>query len=462
MPAKIFLVWLLASCVTLSGKSGQEVGYLDLTTAVVGQRTHEPTTGSGSGMGIGSSVRTRPEILQPLRISIVSLGSTKYKVDDDVVYEIKVENTGHEHLMIPWDPKQSHIEPEGTPTEYSYRIASIALRLSHAGKRFESLGSNLLFGRTGVPGSFMKIAPGEWVRVRAKARLSPPQSSQLDDTQESECSVSARVVWTIRNAHVSRRADGYHEDVTTEGPENISVNAENFELVTPGQSNCPLSEKIVPAQDISGLPLVDALLLFAQREHIPMGIEYIDEQALTATVSVHAKETTLAGVLALVLPRSSGYVWSERYGVIDITHVGAPIGRANLLDHVIPTFDIPRSSLDEFSFELEMALKHDLNPEAGGFGGVYISMAPAVFVGPFHLREASVREILSRAARQEGPAAWVVTVPSEGLSQASSHSLWKMLPYTQPATRYSSLLLQALGQVGHAQDGDTQRHPDVP
>jgi len=234
------------------------------------------------------------------------------------------------------------------------------------------------------------------------------------------------------------------------------------ELSDVGLQMGPLSEKIVPAQDISGLPLVDALLLFAQREHIPMGIEFVDEKALTTNVSVHTKDTTVADLLSLVLPRSSGYVWSERYGVIDITHVGAPIGRANLLDHVIPTFDMPRSSLDEFSFELEMALKHDLNPEAGGFGGDYISIGPPVFVGPFHLREASVREILSRAARQERPAAWVVTVPPEGLGQASSHSLWKMLPYTQPATRYSPLLLQALGQVGHAQDGDTQRHPDVP
>jgi hypothetical protein len=239
MSAKIFLVWLLASCVPLSGKSGQELGYLDLTTAVVGQRIHEPTTGSGSGMGSGAgdSIRTRPEILQPLRISIVFLGSTKYKVDDDVVYEIKLENTGHEQLMIPWDPNLSHIEPEGTATEYSYRIASIALRLSHAGEPFEPLAPNLLFGTTGVPSSFIKIAPGEWVRVRAKARLSTPQSPQPDDSQESERSVSARVVWTISNAHVSRNPDGYHEDVTTEGPESISVNAETFELVSPAQSN---------------------------------------------------------------------------------------------------------------------------------------------------------------------------------------------------------------------------------
>lgn len=116
MPAKIFLVWLLASCITLSGKSGQEVGYLDLTTAVVGQRIHQPTTGSGSGMGSGSGdfIGTRPEILQPIRISIVSLGSTKYKVNDEVVYEIKVENTGHEQILIPWDPNLSHIEPEGS------------------------------------------------------------------------------------------------------------------------------------------------------------------------------------------------------------------------------------------------------------------------------------------------------------------------------------------------------------
>src|SRR5271170_672312 len=53
----------------------------------------------------------------------------------------------------------------------------------------------------------------------------------------------------------------------------------------------PLSARAVGPQDIVGVPLVDALLEFAQREHIPMGIEYIDEQALAASVSVHAKET---------------------------------------------------------------------------------------------------------------------------------------------------------------------------
>ena len=38
---------------------------------------------------------------------------TRNKVDDYVVYEIKVENTGHEQLMIPWDPNPSHMEPKG-------------------------------------------------------------------------------------------------------------------------------------------------------------------------------------------------------------------------------------------------------------------------------------------------------------------------------------------------------------
>ena len=75
-------------------------------------------------------------------------------------------------------------------------------------------------------------------------------------------------------------------------------------------------------------------------------------------------------------------------------------------------------------------------------------MGAPMFVGPFHLREATWGEILSRAARQERPAAWVATVPPEGLSQASSHSLWKMLPSTQPATRYWLVLLQVLPAGG--------------
>jgi hypothetical protein len=237
--AKIFLVWLLASCVTPSGKSGHEVGYLDLTAAVVGQRTHEPTTGSGSGMGsgFGDSIQKRSEILQPLRISVVSLGSAKYKLADDVVYEIKIENIGHERLEIPWDPNLAHVEPGATATEYSYRIASIALWLSDADKPFETLEPNLLYGTTEISSSFVKIAPGEWVRIRAKAPLSPPQSPLPDGTQPTERTILVRAVWTISNAHVSRRADGYHEDVTTEGSANMSVNTKSFEIVSPAQSN---------------------------------------------------------------------------------------------------------------------------------------------------------------------------------------------------------------------------------
>lgn len=85
-----------------------------------------------------------------------------------------------------------------------------------------------------------------------------------------------------------------------------------------------------------------------------------------------------------------------------------------------------------------MALKRDLNPQAGGFGGDYILTSPPMLVGLLHLRETTVREILSRAASPEQPAAWVVTVPPGALSRATAHSLWKMLPYTDPATRYSS------------------------
>ena len=114
MTAKTFLLCLIASSAMFLRASDQEVGYLDITRAVVAQRIHEPTTGSGSGMGIGSSVRPK---IPPLRISIASLGSSKYKLGDDVFYEIKVGNRGHENLVIPWDPNLAHVEPDAMATE---------------------------------------------------------------------------------------------------------------------------------------------------------------------------------------------------------------------------------------------------------------------------------------------------------------------------------------------------------
>lgn len=203
----------------------------------------------------------------------------------------------------------------------------------------------------------------------------------------------------------------------------------------------PLSAKLIGPENIAGAPMVDALLDLAQREHVPMGIEYLGHRALTAPISVRIPAGPLGRALSLILSRAPGYTWSERYGAIIISHDPLPAGTAALLGTTLATFDAPpETSLDNVAGGLEMRVYFALHPKARGSGGSYIgSPHPVVLGRALQLRDATVREILSRAVGS-GHAAWVILVAPRTLNEMPNSVPWRFLPYTNPPTRYSELL----------------------
>jgi hypothetical protein len=203
----------------------------------------------------------------------------------------------------------------------------------------------------------------------------------------------------------------------------------------------PLSAKLIGPETIAGAPLVDALLDLGQREHVPMGIEYLGHRALTSPISVRIPAGPLGRALSLILSRAPGYTWSERYGAIVISHDPLPAGTAALLAAVISAFaGLPKDTLDDVAGGLEMRVYFALHPKARGWGGSYIgSPHPVVLGRALHLRDATVREILSRAVSGRN-AAWVVLVAPRTVAAIPNSTLWRFLPYTNPPTRYSELL----------------------
>jgi hypothetical protein len=158
--------------------------------------------------------------------------------------------------------------------------------------------------------------------------------------------------------------------------------------------------------------MIDALLQLGQEQRIPIGIEYVDAAAFRSRITLHEQDMTV-GRLLDTITHPLGYSWFVDGDVVIVTHSGAPQGSKNLLDSRIPEFPIAREvTLQAASFQLLGKLYFALHPHATGIVGDYPSGNPQFRVGPWTMRNATVRQILNRIVSQHKNGAWVVQQPA--------------------------------------------------
>src|SRR5579883_356149 len=73
------------------------------------------------------------------------------------------------------------------------------------------------------------------------------------------------------------------------------------------------------------ISMVGALLLLGRQEKFPLGVEYIDQQAVSKTLTLNIKSSTIAGALNAIVKTGKGYRWNIRNGVIDISNANIPL-----------------------------------------------------------------------------------------------------------------------------------------
>ena len=195
---------------------------------------------------------------------------------------------------------------------------------------------------------------------------------------------------------------------------------------------------------VERVSVIDALLQLGRQEQIPMGIEYIDLQALEEPISVTTGPSTVAEVLNAILSKASGYSWSVRDGVVAISHASIGRNHRNLLNWRLSHFSVTKMTLADASHLLEMTLAHELQPDVKGWVGSYSPGNSRKTVGPLDLHDVSVRKALNRLVAQAGSAAWIVQVPPGGLGQLPSYGLWRIVEYETTAGPYAPFLLQIL------------------
>jgi hypothetical protein len=194
--------------------------------------------------------------------------------------------------------------------------------------------------------------------------------------------------------------------------------------------------------------LIDALLSFGGQEHVPIGIEYIDKTAFQECISVKFRERNVKEILDAIT-HPVGYRWFINGSVILVTHDGALAGKSNLLNTRIPQFRVAETSMHEASLALSLHLYFVLNPNSVGV----VNDSPGgnlVFrVGPFDLKNATVRDILNQIVSQHSNGAWIVQQPPWTMGKDLGYGLWKTLEYERTGANYSrELQVRGLGLEG--------------
>jgi hypothetical protein len=215
-----------------AGLMGQEVAYLDLVD--VKPRTdlrsppspppvcREDGSCSGEGVGFGSiscgaEARGEP---RALKTTLVSLDRFVYAPDDALEIEIKVENVGSVDMSIPWTPHLADLQPADEKQRFHYSSFAIILELSSLedNRHHEVIEAAKLYGVAENPATLKVLRPGEWVRLRVKAKLAFSSEKLRGDADYSAIIVpelrSETFVPNVKNG-------GYGTDIANEYPRRL-------------------------------------------------------------------------------------------------------------------------------------------------------------------------------------------------------------------------------------------------
>ena len=102
--------------------------------------------------------------------------------------------------------------------------------------------------------------------------------------------------------------------------------------------------------------------------------------------------------------------------------------------------------MHEASLALSLHLYFVVNPKSGGSAGDSPGGNLAFRVGPFDLKNATIRDILNQIVSQHSNGAWIVQQPPWTMGKDLGYGLWKVLEYDRTDAEYSrELQVRGLG-----------------
>jgi hypothetical protein len=93
--------------------------------------------------------------------------------------------------------------------------------------------------------------------------------------------------------------------------------------------------------ELKGVGLTETLLKFADQQHLPIAVEYVDRDSINRPINVSLRNQTIAQALDSILSHGERYVWTLRSGIVEIRNRRASKRGEAQLNTVIPDVRYP-------------------------------------------------------------------------------------------------------------------------
>ena len=169
----------------------------------------------------------------------------------------------------------------------------------------------------------------------------------------------------------------------------------------------------------AGKMVRDQLVEVAQSFHIPMGIEWLDEEDETPPPKLASEKRTLRELIKAIVDQSPRHKLVIHNGIVCIFPPAAVNRNSNFLNLRIAHYDVNNESILGANDELQLCINAKLYPHlydggyAGGYGGPPGLMWKQNIT--ISLENRTIREILNEVVSQSGLAMWVVDLKPDEL-----------------------------------------------
>jgi hypothetical protein len=149
-----------------------QVEMLDLLAPVPPEVSNRATCPSNIS-GLARMTHASPPVM-PLKLTLLDPGRTGYRIGDEVVFEVLVENVGPVPYTIPWAGEKDALKVRPDPCDPpppGFRLFYLGLADKRPGWIPNGLLGLGMHGSELHPGSLKELKSGERVRVRSKATV---------------------------------------------------------------------------------------------------------------------------------------------------------------------------------------------------------------------------------------------------------------------------------------------------
>lgn len=202
---------------------------------------------------------------------------------------------------------------------------------------------------------------------------------------------------------------------------------------------CALIDTAVAEFSFSGNSRVDALVNFAQRFHMCLGIRNLRKSAFSQPVSITVKGKTARETLREIIDDPTVEITQDPTGVVAV--YGSPTLRS-LYDRPISEFKIGRITLQTAAFGLRVRLERDLDPSIQGIAGAFNSGDRTNLVGPLDESGRPVAQILNKLVADSHGASWIATLPDKKANNISEFPIWLIVERSKAPSEYVSQIAE--------------------